>query len=266
MEEQHTPTRTQVQKQEARAAALEQQAKELEEQERELANQIAECHASGAGDRDALTRQRREVRVLWADILEALPLVRARLTADREQAAKAEAEKRMRGIARAHGSLRQELDDDDARVREAATAYKAAADRLNQRYRSLAMLGAEAGALCDRFGVAAPMFAPVVIPAMRKVCGAAALVVDGVKFLDHAHVRTATEKCEHGLRTRRTYAEIAGTGGGIIKAAGLKPWPELNAKQREIVESRVRERQAEAATAARFEGEAARGLQRTGLV
>ena len=42
----------------------------------------------GVGDLDALTRQRREVRELRADILEALPVVREHLTADREQAAK----------------------------------------------------------------------------------------------------------------------------------------------------------------------------------
>ncbi|MCH7475430.1 MAG: hypothetical protein IIA27_12250, partial [Gemmatimonadetes bacterium] len=45
------------------------------------------------------------------------------------------------------------------------------------------------------------------------------------------------------MRTRRTYAEIAGTPGGeIIKAAGPKPWPDLTPKQREIVASRARER------------------------
>ena len=151
-------------------------------------------------------------------------------------------------------------------MREAAAAYKAAADRLNGRYRGLAMLKAEAGALAARFGVAAPTFAPVVIPAMREGCGAAALVVGSIKFLDHSHVSPGTERDEHHLRTRRTYAEIAGTPGGeIIKAAGLKPWPDLTPKQREIVASRAREREEEAATVARFEAEAARSITRARL-
>ncbi len=151
-------------------------------------------------------------------------------------------------------------------LREAAASYKAKANRLNGRYRALAMLRAEAQALGDRFGVAAPTFAPVVIPAQREACATAALVVGGIKFLDHSHVSPGTERDEHHLRTRRTYAEVAGTPGGeILKAAGLKAWPELNAKQRGIVESRVREREEEAVTAARFEGEAERSTQRARL-
>ncbi len=129
----------------------------------------------------------------------------------------------------------------------------------------LATLAAEANALGDRFGVDIPTFAPVVLPAMREGCAAAAMAVD-VKFLDHVHVSPATEKCEHGLRTRRTYQEVANTPSGeILKAAGPKAWPALTAKQQGIVESRERERRAEAATVARFEGEAARRLQRARL-
>jgi len=262
---QQVPTLEQVEKLETRLVDLQVRAQGLGKREEALTKQITERHVSGnkKDNLDTLTRERREVREQRADTLEALPLLQDQIARDREVACKTEAERRLTGIQRAFESLRQELNDDEARVREAAAAYKAAADRLNERYRGLAMLKAEAGALAARFGVAAPTFAPVVIPAMREGCGAAALVVGSIKFLDHSHVSPGTERDEHHLRTRRTYAEVAGTPGGeILKAAGLKAWPELNAKQREIVESRVRERQAEAATAARFEGEAARSTQR----
>ena len=82
-------------------------------------------------------------------------------------------------------------------------------------------------------------------------------------FVDHVHVRAATETCEHNLRSRRTYREIATTPSGeILKAAGPKSWPKLSDRQREIVEGRERDKEAEAATTARFAGEASRTLQR----
>ncbi len=72
-----------------------------------------------------------------------------------------------------------------------------------------------------------------------------------------------TEHDEHRLRSRRSYAEVANTPGGkLIKTAGLKPWPELNAKQREIVESHARQRDEEAAQMERFGAHAARSPQR----
>ena len=173
----------------------------------------------------------------------------------------------MTGISRACGSVRQQLDADEARVKAKAAAYAAEVHRLNERYRTLAMLRAEANALVDRFpGVAAATFTPVVIPAKREGCASAAMTAQSVTFLDHAHVRPVTEKCETGMRTRRTFEEIKNTPSyDIIKAAGPKPWPELTSTQHEIVESRERERQAEAVTAARFEGEALRGATRVGL-
>ncbi len=200
-------------------------------------------------------------------LLEAIPLLEATIEERRAEACTGEAGKRMRGIARAYGSLRQELDDDEVRAKEQAAVYAETAETVNARYRSLNMLKAEAHALTDRLGVAAPTFSPVIMPSLREGCREASLTVDGARFVDHHHVAPATEKCEHGLRTRRTYAEVGGTpGGAILKAAGgPKPWPALTAQQQEMVESRERERQAEAVTVARFKGEAARGLQRTGL-
>ncbi len=143
-----------------RATSLEQQAKALGEQEQALTQEIAEYHATGGGNKgkglDALTRQRREVREQRADILETLPLLRDRIDKDREAAARAEAEKRMKGIARAYGSLRQEMDAAETRLEETAAAHVANVERFNGYYRSLIMLVAEANAQTDRFGLPRP--------------------------------------------------------------------------------------------------------------
>ena len=252
----------------ARAGALQQETEELLKRETALTKRIAECHASGGtgGKLDALTKQRRAVREQRADILEALPLLRDQIAKDRERACTAEAAKRMVGIARAYGSLRQELEQDVTKVQAQAAVYVGAVQSVNNRYKSLITLKAEASALTDRLGVPAPAFSPVVLPSLREGCREAAVVVDGARFVNHHHVAQATEKCEHKLRTRRTYREVASTPSyEILTAGGPKPWPALTAQQEEMVEGRERERQAEAATVARFEGEAERGLQRRSL-
>lgn len=255
----------QVQQHEQRLAEMRAQIAELEGEAESLGNEIAVTLAGGKDATQARAR-RAEVRQLRADLAEAAALLEQQLTTDREAAGKADAQKRMIGVARAYGSVRQELDDDEARVREAAVAYKAAADRVNERYRSLEMLRAEANALADRFGVAASAFPPVVIPAMREGCAAAVMAAQ-VKFLDHAHVRLETEKDEHGLRTRRTYAEIDATEGYriITLAGGPKPWPALTPQQHEIVAEQERQRAREAAEMRRFATEADRSVQRSTL-
>jgi hypothetical protein len=84
---------------------------------------------------------------------------------------------------------------------------------------------------------------------------------------DHGHIGPATEKCEHGLRSRRVFTQIADTEGHriITAAGGPKAWPALTAKQREIVESHREQAEPEAASMARFQGEAARSLTRSRL-
>ena len=49
----------------------------------------------------------------------------------------------MKGISRAFGSVRQELDDDEAKVRDAATSYVEAVGRINERFLTVAKLRAE---------------------------------------------------------------------------------------------------------------------------
>ncbi len=138
---------------------------------------------------------------------------------------------------------------------------------MNNRYRALAALRAEANALQDRFGVAAPMFPPVVIPAMREGCGAAAMTAQSVAFLNHAHVSPATEPDEFDLRTRRSYKEISETPGfAIIKTAGPQPWPPLTAAQEAILDGRKRDAEAEIRESKRFALEGERGMARPGIL
>ena len=266
-----TPTIVEVEELTDRAASLEQQAKELAEQEQALTQQIAEYHAAGGNKGKGLAtlmRRRREAREQRADLLAALPLLRDRITKDRERACVAEAQRRMTGISRAHGSLRQELDDDEAKVREAATVYRDAVNRVNDRYKALALLKAEAAALTGRFVVAAPTFAPpVVTPAMRKGCGEAAMTVQSVTFLDHSHVATAMEKDEHGIRSRRTFKEVSATPGfAIIQSAGPRPWPPLTEAEQKVLDGRKRVSEAEIRESTRFATKGERAVARHGIL
>ena len=263
-----TPTMVQVEELTDRAASLKEQTEQLEQQEQDLSQQIAKVHASGGtkGKRlAALTQERREVREQRADILEALPLLRDQIAQDREAACRAEAVKRTTGIRQAHESLRAELDADEAAATKAAAAYKVAVNRVNDRYKALVLLTAEAQALSHRFDVAVPSLTPVALPALRAECQEAARTVQ-TSFVDHVHVRAVIEKCEHGLRQRRSYEEVASTPSGeILNAAGPKPFPPLSERQQETVASRSRAKEAEVAAAARFAGEAAHTVQRRAL-
>lgn len=254
-----------VQHHEQRLAQMRQQIAELDAEADSLGNAVAVTLAAGQ-DATGPRARRAEVRQLRADLREAAALLEVQLSTEREAAGKAQAERRMPGIARAYGSVRQELDDDEAKVREVAVAYQVAAERVNERYRALEMLRAEANALAERFGVPAPAFPVTVIPAMREGCAAAVMAAQAVTFLDHAHIRPDTERDEHGVRVRRTYAEIGTTEGfRIITAAGARPWPELTAKQREIVAERERQQAQEAEEMGRFSVEAERSAERRGM-
>lgn len=264
----NTVTLEQIRRHEATAKALDRQAQELQVEEQELGGKIVKALAGG-GKQNAkpLRARRREVREQRADILEALPLLREQIATQRKQLGRSEATKRLTAIKRAYGSLVTEYAADGKRLVEAAQSYAAAKQAFSARFVTLKRLVAEQGALTDRFGLAAPTTLPtIVIPALHEKAVEAYACVEG-KFLDRARLIPVFEKCEHEMRRRRTYEEIKGSPAfEIISAAGgLQPWPELSAKQREIVESRARQRGEEAAQMERFGPEAERSLQRTGL-
>ncbi len=252
-----------------RLEVLERKAQELAVKESGLSQQITEGHAAGLDGKalDILAWERREAREERADVLEAIPLLEATIEERRAEACTGEAQKRMRGIARAYGSLRQELDEDVEKARAQANLYAEAVEAVNARFNALMLLRAQVDALKDRFGVAAPTLQPVVIPGLRDACREAAVIVDRAQFTDHSHRPPATEKCEHQLRVRRTYREVSGTPAATIieSAGGPKPWPPLTAKQGEIVAGRERDTEAEVLTASQFAGHADRSLSRRSL-
>lgn len=177
--------------------------------------------------------------------------------AERESAARSAAQERMLGITRAVGGLVSALDEDGRRPEAAAQAYAESAQRLTERCDKLQLLRAEALALVDRFAVAGPPLAAIAPPALLPAVRAALAVVQAVGFAGHgAGIQPATEQCEHRLRERRTYAEIAGTDGyAIIRAAELRPWPPLSPRQEQILADREREAAEARRQAARFAAE-----------
>lgn len=247
-------TMTEVREMEARVTALEHQTATLAARERELTAQIAEHHATGAGDLAALTQERRKVREERADLLATLPLLQERIASAREAACRHEAKQRLTGIARAHGSLREELGEDVAKFEVAVDTLLGAADRLNTRYRSVKDLGREADALGDRFGLPVPALPKVTAPVF--LAQAALKKLRTLALLEHGFRAPETEQCEHGMRVRRTYAEVAHTPGyTIIQDAGLLPFPELTERQRQGVAEREAHAARDRETAARMRQE-----------
>ncbi len=117
--------------------------------------------------------------------------------------------------------------------------------------------------MADRFGLPRPQLPSVHAPALHAAVKEALGIIASVGFVDHGHIRSGTERDEHHFRTRRTYAEVAGSPGyDIIEAAGLQPWPPLTAAQEAILDSRKREGEAEIRESARFAAEGDRAVRR----
>jgi hypothetical protein len=250
-------TLEQVRVLERRATEVETQIVSLAAEEKQLARDIAEAIAAGKDAKPAQQR-RAAIRAERADLSAASTLLRERLATSREAACRAVAEKRLVGIQRAFGSIRSELEVDDQRLEEAARAYAEAASRLVNRWRDLNSLRREAGALADRFGLAAPELPSVGVLGRRPAVGAAIQTVAHAVFPDADYRPVGVEQCEHGIRQRRTYAEVSGAPGfEIITTAGLKPFPPLNQKQRAIVAAREQEAASEREATAEVAQEAA---------
>lgn len=186
--------------------------------------------AKAARDERAMADETRLIAALDVLIPELERDVEAATAAAHTRAAQA----RMKGIARAHGSLCAELDEDASKVHAALDAARAAIKALNDRHRSIELLQLEARALSDRFGIAAPTLRAVVAPAGRTFDLHLPSPTHGW------HPSPSIEECEHRLRApRRDYKEIRGTEGyALIQSAGLKAWPSLTAKQERVVAER----------------------------
>jgi hypothetical protein len=107
---------------ERRVSTLSEQAADLEARDHEITRQIAEAHATGDGDLEALTSERREVRAMRDDLTAALPILRERLAQHRVTAAEAAIELAQT----AHGEEVRELDRVKRLEAELAEARQAA--------------------------------------------------------------------------------------------------------------------------------------------
>ncbi len=260
-----TTTRTdafeQIHQQDARLAEMRQQIATLTVENEQLGLQIAQALASGQ-DATKLRARRAEARQLRADLIEAAAMLEQGLTADREAAGRAEAERRQVGIRRAFGSLLHEYEQKVGRLREQATAFAAAGEAVNETFRALMTLRAEDAALVDRFGLARSELPPVIAPGRHE--GVTAAVMGAARFSgrDTGHVSPTTGTNAFGAR-RRTFEEIKGSPAyEIISQAGLKPFPPPTPAQQA---DRERQEAASREFAARVEAERPKTIVRTAL-
>jgi len=170
---------------------------------------------------------------------------------EREADGRTRAEERLGAIAHDHDQLLARLDRDAQAVEESAAALAARIADVNTAYAAVGDLVAEARALAHRFGLGLPALGAPVPPFRRGI----ALELPALADHDHRYLQPApTEQDDTGLRVRRTYAEIGGSPGfALIQAAGLRPFPELTARQRELAadHEHVAERERRAAAEAR---------------
>lgn len=152
---------------------------------------------------------------------------------------------RIKDVKRAAGGLRTASDAARKTLLEAAKAFRAAADDVDRLNRQYAVLRAEGDAAADRFsGVDAPTIPTLLAPNRDPVAIEALRIVQAIDLPDYPVIHEATEKCQHGLRTRRSYGEVAGTPTHeIIMAAGLKAFAVLNETQQRILAEREQERE-----------------------
>lgn len=173
-----------------------------------------------------------------------LAIIERQIAEAREATGTQAAAARLLSIRRAYGSVASSIEADEARVREKMAEVADAIARLNDRYSQVVQLRAEAMALSDRFDLPKPTLPDVMAPARRELAVTLTLLPN--QLLDHADRHQPAEECEHRMRTRRTYAEAAGTPGAeIIASAGLKGFPALSERQSEIIAARGREKAAE---------------------
>jgi len=266
------PTLADVGVLETKAADLGVRADELGEREQQITKQIADIHATGSGgdkkQLSSLTRERREGREERADLLEAAEVLRAQVVRDRKAASRTAAAQRLAEIPKAYTTLVRQYEAGISQLSDAAAEYVEASVTLHQTFGALAKMRAERAALADRFeGVATPNLppSPIVAPAQHGGVRLAVKTV-AINFADHAHIAMATEKDEHGLRSRRSYREAADSPGyDIIKTVGLPPWPKLTTAQAAIRDGRRRDAEAERRDSTRFAAESERILERRGV-
>ena len=173
-----------------------------------------------------------EARQLLAALDEIIATLEVKAAAEREADAKQQATKRLIGIRKAHGSIVNEMDRDEERVRSLHDELTAAVQRLNERYQTALAFEAEAAALIDRFEIDAELPPAPPAPGARNIPEPLPALLD-VAFVGSP---ATEEHAEMDWRRRRTYAEVRGTPGyEIIAKVGPKPWRQLNEQEQHVL-------------------------------
>lgn len=212
---------------ESAAVRLEQKREELAQAEAKLAK------AEQAMDAAAVVRLRDTVGVLRQFV----GTLEQETRAEGEARGVALARERMVAIEEIHAVVRNQLAKAAKRVIEAAEVYEALAVTVNALWAGLTQHEREAEALGARFGLEPPDLPRVKVPEIHPDCVTAFERVRAVGFAGPQLYIPHTEEDGSVLRRqRRDFVEINGTPAyEIIQAVGLRPWPELTPRQRELL-------------------------------
>jgi len=225
----------------------------------ELADGLAQLHAEGrqsGPEADALRGERRGLQDEESELASALPVVEANLAQVREVATTEAARKRLRGLSRAHGSLRAQVADDDRRVIEAANALGEAVQRRTDRLRKLGILSVEAQVLSWRFDLDEPSLpspeptsGTQPLAAVRMAAAGLDLTASRVPSLTTSSIASAgvVERRLSRLNALKRYMEQHGTGSftpetkTILETAGDPNLSALEAQAKSDREGRERD-------------------------
>lgn len=214
-------TLAQVEEQERKEEELAARIEKLRKREHDISEQLAEIHAGGEGDVEALMRERRECAALRGDTEAALPILRSRIAERREHALRQEAARRLVAISRGYGSCRASYRRDEDRVEKTSRAQRDAVGRLLDRYIALQAFQTEALVLLDRFpDLDPPILEPVQPPALLS---RAVEALNGVRGLTLPRGESLPRRLVdvRGRDARNLRKRIANTPGGqLIEQAG----------------------------------------------
>lgn len=204
---------------------------QLLNEKRQALNAARERYATAKAMRDEIAMSD-ETRLIEA-LKELIPILETDAQVVLEATGQKAATERLLGIKRANGSHRTELYKCRARVSELAEELGKVAALEESWQRKCEADQMEVNCLTDRFDL--PPVKLEVVPEPPRI--------EVPRPWQYKVVRPSFEQCEHALRARRDYAEIAGSVGyAIIQKAGLKPFRSLTEREREVLTDREEER------------------------
>lgn len=204
-----------------------------------------------ARGRHAIAREMRDEQAMGVEsgiiyaLREIISSIETELVSTREVEGVRKAKDRLLGIRRAAGSKRGDRERVLNNLVAAAKLVAKAADDVRRVDADYELYELETAALTDRFGLDRSVLPGLSPSGTTAESLEADALIRNATLPEHRWPTTPpTEECEFKMRTRRTYAEAAGTpGAAIIESAGLKPFPELTERQKDIISAREHEQE-----------------------